>query len=192
MSTRGQAHNDTFQVVSLTKIQVGKRVLIYFPDPDNGFISDYGPAWSWEIFNDTDSVVVQAASQDSTTEDYVAVTLSEPTYEPGKRYRVRIFDDAANLVDEWYFIAYSSDFAGIPPINVAEINEKLARIAGLLGLNQVVRHTVHELGIPTETEIEIYDKDPDDPTALQIGSYKQVKFLDLAGRVEAEISARQT
>jgi hypothetical protein len=190
MSTRGQAHNETFEVIALTKLQLGKRALIYFPDPDNSFVSDYGPSWSWEIFNHTDSVVVQADTQDSATEDYVTVTLDPLVYEAGKRYRVRIFDDSASLVDEWYFIAYSSDFAGLPPINVAEINEKFSRLAGLLGLNQVIRHTRHEMGVPVETEIDLYDGDPLDPGSTQIGAYEQRKHLDLQGRVAAGVSRR--
>lgn len=190
MSTRGLALNDTFEIVRLPHIQIGKRVLLYFPDPDSGFIAGAGVDWSWEIYNDTDSVIVATGTRDSATEDYETVVLSSGTYTAGKRYRVRIFDDSAALIDEWFFVAYTSDFAGLPPINVAAINDSIARIAGLLGHHQIVTHDVFELGVPKETTIKLYDGDPNDPGSTQIGEYQQRKFLDLQGRVDSEISSR--
>ena len=190
MSTRGQAINSTFEVVRLPHIQIGKKLLMYFPDPDSAFIGGAGVAWSWEIYNDTDAVIVTVGAEVSATADYRTVDLASPTYVAGKRYRVRIFDDAAVLRDEWYFVAYTSNFAGLPPINVASINDAIARIAGLLGLNQVVTHNAIELGVPVETNIKLYDKDPADPAAVLIGEYEQRKFLDLQGRVDSEVSSR--
>lgn len=190
MSTRGQALNSTFEVIRFPHIQLEKRLLMYFPDPDSGFIAGAGVDWSWEIFNDTDSVIVTTGTQTSATEDYFTVLLATATYTAGKRYRVRIFDDSATLRDEWYFIAYTTNFAGLPPINVADINDAIARIAGLLGLHQRITHNLIELGVPVETNIKLYDKDPNDPTAAVTGEYEQRKFLDLQGRVESEVSSR--
>lgn len=190
MSTRGLALNDTFEVVRLPHIQLEKNLLIYFPDPDSGFIGGAGAGWSWEIYNDTDSVVVTTGNQTSATEDYVTVQLVSGTYTAGKRYRVRIFDDSATLVDEWFFIAYTSDFGGLPPFNVALINDQIARIAGLLGHHQKITHNLHDLGVPVETNIKLYDQDPSNPAAVLIGEYEQRKFLDLQGRVESEVSSR--
>lgn len=190
MSTRGQSLNQSFEVVKMVHLQLEKYVLMYFPDPDSTFLAGAGAAWSWEIYNDTDAVIVVTGARVSATEDYETVQLISATYQAGKRYRVRIFDNGAALVDEWYFVTYESNASGTPPFNVAQLNNNISRIAGLLGLNQRITHDTFELGVPTESTVQLFDKDPDDITATKTGEYSQKKFLDEHGRVAKEVSGR--
>lgn len=192
MPTRGESYNQTFQTLVLLKYQLDKPILIFFPDPDSPVAAGSGAAWSWEIFNVTTSTIIASAAQVTATENYIEVTLSTGTYVVGDLYRVRIFNNISGQIDEWFFSVYSSNFGGIPPVNIASINDKIARIAGLLGLNQVVRNTNHDKGVPAVSEIDLYDGDPQDPGSSIFATYKQVKFLDPQSRVDSEISTKLT
>lgn len=192
MSTRGESYNQTFQTLVLLKYQLDKSILIFFPDPDSPVAAGAGVAWSWEVFNVTTTTVVASAAQVTATENYIEITLATGTYVVGNLYRVRLFNNALGQVDEWFFSVYSSNFGGIPPVNIASINDKITRIAGLLGLNQVVRNTVHDKGVPAVSEIDLYDGDPQDPASVIFATYKQVKFLDPQFRVDSEISTKLT
>jgi hypothetical protein len=188
---RAESYNQTFQLHTFTKVQLNKPTLIIYPDP--AFGAGGGTAWSWEIYDVAAATIISSGVETFgpvTFNNYREVLIDDVTYVLGKIYRVRIFNNALALVDEWYFITYSSDFAGTAPINLALINGNIARIAGLLGLNQVITHDEHDKGVPTKTTIDLYDGDPNDPGSTVIYQYEQRKFVDPQYRVDGEISKR--
>lgn len=188
-----ESYGQTFQLLTFNKVQLEKWILIMYPDPSFG--AGGGTAWSWEIFDVAAATIVQTGNETygpglGTFFNYREVQVADPTYVAGKLYRVRIFDSTLALVDEWYFIVYTNNFGGIGPVNVALINEYIARIAGLLGHNQIVTNDEHDKGVPAKTTIDCYDGDPNDPGSSIIYTYKQVKFLDPQYRVSGEISTK--
>lgn len=188
---RTESYNQTFQLHTFAKVLLNKPVLIIYPDPSFG--AGGGNNWSWEIFEVNTTTIIDSGVEDFgpvTFNNYREVDIDDANYTLGEIYRVRIFDDTLALVDEWYFITFTSDFAGTAPVNLALINENIARIAGLLGLNQVITHDEHDKGVPQETRIDLYDGDPADPGSSVIYQYSQVKFVDPQYRVDGEISKR--
>lgn len=188
-----QAYNSTFQLLTFNKVQIGKWILLMYPDPSFG--GGGGNAWSWEVYDVAGAAIVNSGAETygpgaGTFFNYRELQLLSANYTAGKLYRVRIFDSTLALVDEWYFIAYSNNFGGIGPVNVALINEYIARIAGLLGHNQVITHDEHDKGVPTKTTIDCYDDDPNLPASSVIYTYEQRKFLDPQYRVSGEISTK--
>lgn len=188
---RTESFNQTFQLHTFTKVQLNKPLLLIYPDP--AFGAGGGTSWSWEIY-DVAAATIVASNVETfgpvTFNNYREVDIDDATYVLGKIYRVRIFDSTLALYDEWYFITYSSDFAGTAPINLALINGNIKRIAGLLGLNQVITHEQHDKGVPARTLIDLYDQDPNAPGAAVIYQYEQRKFVDPQFRVDGEISKR--
>ncbi len=188
-----QSFAQTFQLHTFTKQQLNKPTLIIYPDPLFG--GGGGISWSWEIFEVNTTTIIGNGVEafdggNPPLINYREVLIDDVNYLLGEIYRVRIFDSTLALVDEWYFVTFANDFAGTAPINLALINNNIARIAGLLGLNQVITHDEHDKGVPAKTSIDLYDKDPDDPTAVVLYQYSQVKFVDPQFRVDGEISKR--
>lgn len=188
-----ESYAQTFQLHTFKKQQLNKPVLIMYPDPSFG--GGGGTQWSWEIFEVNSSTIIGSGVEafdalNPPMVNYREVTIDDVNYTLGEIYRVRIFNNTLALVDEWYFITYSNDFGGTGPINLALINGNIRRIAGLLGLNQVVTHDEHDKGVPAKTTIELYNGDPTDPGSTVFARYQQVKFVDPQYRVDGEISKR--
>lgn len=189
MPLKARSFGGSLEVVTLQKFQLEKDVLIFLPDPTFG--AGGSTTWSYEILEVATSVIKANASFNFPTDgNFVKVALAPALFSVGEQYRVRIFDSAVIMQDEWFFTVYTNNFGTVGPINTATVNEYAERLAGLLGRNATVVHDVIDKGIPTTTTITIFDKDPEDPTAVILYRYTQRKFLDETHRVIGEVSAR--
>jgi len=185
-----RGYGGALEVAKPNTYQLGKAVLVFFPDPTEG--AGGTTTWSWEIYNVTDSAIVDSdSSVDSGTEGNAIKVELDSSYATGKLYRVRIWNAAAQLRSEWYFVVFDATFGTVGPTNIAAINDAITRIAGLQGHNQKVTIVSQEFGVPTEVLIEVYDGDPDNSGSSVIARYRQKKFLDATQRVSGEVSAAE-
>lgn len=164
-----------FSVESFAKLQmsdgpnpvsapINSALLVWLPDPDSAtvgseFITAAGTTWRIEIS------VIQGSLPGSvifTSDEPIAnnarwIALDPAVFNTSATYRVRISDGNGNIADEWDFRLFNINATPTGPANLAEINNRIRRIAGLLGYRQRVSYSNFVLGKPLEATIDLLD-----------------------------------
>lgn len=171
-------------------------LMVMLPDPNPPGVSDFvitGGAWTVTVtkyLRDT-QVDTRDYSVPATADTlWIAVYPDESPafYEVSDAngdcyvYRVTIKDAGANVCEEWDFSCYTFDVSSGAAGDTAAINDKIARIAGLLGYRQRVTYSNFDLGIPVDTLVELLDANDD-----TIAEYRIKKILNGAHAIIGEI-----
>lgn len=184
------SHGSSSLINAHAQYQLGKNVLVMFPDPTEG--TGTPTNWQYKITEvSSASIKDQDTLSSSVDGNCIKIALTTAKYTAGEIYEVQILNGAASLIDTWYFTVFDVSFGGSGSVNVARVNDAIRRIAGLLGLYSVVEITEIELGVPRRILISIYDKDPNDVSAVKIAEYEQRFVVDETRRPIGQISARR-
>ena len=171
-------------------------LLLMLPDPDSAvagatseFITSAPASQPWnvqilEIENGAVTAVIAYAATVPIANNAIWVALDPAVFDNTKAYRVRLFDPGNNLAEEWDFKLHDHDVTAVGPADLANINNAIRRIAGLLGYRQRVTYSDFQLGVPQTTLIELLDA-----TQATLASYRVKTTLDSAQNITAQTSA---
>lgn len=147
--------------------QINSPLMILLPDPDSSvvgseFVTAVIPNASWtvRILGVVGGVVgaavyVQTVPQSA---NVLWVAIDPALFSAGRTYRVQIFDTGNNIAAEWDFHVFDHSVSLSGPADIAEANNHIRRIAGLLGYRQRVTYSGHQYGMPGQALIELLNE----------------------------------
>ena len=163
---------------------------IFVPDPNSAvaasdFVTATGTNWTITIVENVAGAVGATVHTATVlaSNNIIWVALDPGVFTIGNVYRVTITDNGGNVMDVWDFELYSQDIS-TGAANIADINNSIRRIAGLLGYRQKVTYADYIYGVPRQTTIELQDA-----AGATLATYRRTLTMNEAKEVTGETMA---
>lgn len=171
---------------------------VMLPDPNSAFAgagpgtsqfitSNVGANWTVQVYPIVNGVVsgtALAIPQQIPVGFNIYWIPLDPAVFTQRMYRVVIRDPGNNVAEQFDFAVFDHSTTASGG-SVSAINDKIRRIAGLLGFRQRVTYAQYLHGIAREALIEMLSSD----LSTVVARWRHRKVLDAAGNVTAETSA---